>query len=321
MAALSVMMGMGGAGGPGDAEAEPAAPAPAPPPAPEPAPPPKELTEEEKEKLAIHEKAEVEKKAAAVLYQQAGKLKKDPEAKAAKVKEALEGFTRAAEIEPTNMAYLNNRAACMFELKQYDECRDECKKAVELGRSERADYQMIANALARAGNCHYAKEEYKEALDFYDQSLLEDYDDKVYRKKMDAKKKLKAAEAAAFLDPEKAEEEKEKGNEKFKEGDFHAALKHYTEAIARDPKNHKLYSNRCAAFQKIGQMPAALEDCEKCIAIDPTFVKIYNRKGSIQFFLKEYHKCTDTFQKVIDLEPVRILHTEHSTVDPTRFAA
>eukprot|EP01046_Picozoa_sp_COSAG06_P003468 COSAG06_NODE_135_length_22418_cov_9.162104_17_plen_216_part_00 len=126
-----------------------------------------------------------------------------------------------------------------------------------------------------------------------------------HRKKMDAKKKLKKAEAEAFLDPVKAEEEKEKGNEKFKEGDFHGALKHYSDAIARDPKNHKLYSNRCAAFQKIGQMPAALEDCEKCIALDPTFVKIYNRKGSIQFYLKEFHKCTETFEKVIELEPVR----------------
>lgn len=181
MAALSVMMGMGGPGGPGGpADAEPPAPAPAPP-APEPAPPPKELTEEEKEKLAVHEKAEVEKKKGAELYKEAGKLKKDPEAKAAKVKEALEAFTRAAEIEPTNMAYLNNRAACMFELKQYDECRAECKKAVELGRAERADYPMIAKALARAGNCHLAKDELKEALDFYDQSLLEDHDDKVYK--------------------------------------------------------------------------------------------------------------------------------------------
>ena len=71
----------------------------------------------------------------------------------------------------------------------------------------------------------------------------------------------------------------------------------------RNPKNHLLYSNRCAAFQKIGQMPAALEDCEKCIELCPTFAKIYNRKGNIQFFLKEYHKCEETFQKVIDLEP------------------
>ena len=90
MAALSVMMGMGGPGGPGGADAEAPAPAPPPPPAPEPAPPPRELTEEEKETLAIHEKAEVEKKKAAELYAAAGKLKKDPVAKAAKVQEALD---------------------------------------------------------------------------------------------------------------------------------------------------------------------------------------------------------------------------------------
>ena len=42
----------------------------------------------------------------------------------------------------------------------------------------------------------------------------------------------------------KAQECKEKGNDSFKEGDFHTALKHYSEAIDRDPKNHLLYSNR-----------------------------------------------------------------------------
>jgi stress-induced-phosphoprotein 1 len=182
MAALSVMMGMGGPGGPGGEAGEPPAPAPAPPPAPAPAPPPaKELTEEEKEALAVHEKAEAEKTIAVGLYKEAGKLKKDPEAKAAKVKEALAAFTRAAEIEPTNMAYINNRAACMFELKQYDECIEECKKAMEVGREQRADYQMLAKALAREGNCYYAQEKFAAAIEIYDKSLMEDHDDKVYR--------------------------------------------------------------------------------------------------------------------------------------------
>ena len=134
MAALSVMMGMGGPGGPGDPAGASAS---APPPAPAPAPPPaKEMTEEEKEAAAIREKAEVEKKAGTELYKAAGKLKKDPEAKAAKVQEALAAFTRASEIDPTSMGYLNNRAACLFELKQYEECRAECKKAVKVVSSQ-----------------------------------------------------------------------------------------------------------------------------------------------------------------------------------------
>lgn len=127
--------------------------------------------------------------------------------------------------------------------------------------------------------------------------------DKVYDKKMKLKKKKKKADREAFMDPEKAQECKEKGNDAFKLGDYHQALKWYSEAIDRNPKNHLLYSNRVAALTKIGQMPAALEDCDRCIELCPTFAKIYNRKGNIQFFLKEFHKCKDTFQQVIDLEP------------------
>ena len=240
MAALGVMLGGGGPGAPGGGE-QAEAPAPAPPPPPEPAPappPPVELTEEEKEKLAIHEKAEERKKAATALYKAAGKLKKDPEAKAAKVKEALAAFTEAAEIEPTNMAYLNNRAACLYELKQYEDCRAECKKALEVGRENRADFPMLAKALAREGNCYFDEKDYKAAMDCYERAQMEDYQDSVHMKNQKAKKLQKKLDAAEFLDEGKSEEAKAKGNELFKAGDFQGSLKHYTEAIASVAHSH-----------------------------------------------------------------------------------
>jgi stress-induced-phosphoprotein 1 len=45
------------------------------------------------------------------------------------------------------------------------------------------------------------------------------------------KKKIKQAREKAYLDPEKAAEAKQIGNEKFKAGDFPGAITHYTEAI------------------------------------------------------------------------------------------
>ena len=42
------------------------------------------------------------------------------------------------------------------------------------GKEERADYQMLAKAMAREGNCFFAEKDYQAALDCYDESLLED---------------------------------------------------------------------------------------------------------------------------------------------------
>jgi len=145
--------------------------------------PPVELTEEEKARLEVVEKAEAVKAKGTAAFKEAGKLKKDPEAKAGKVKEALAFFTEASEIDDTNMLYLSNRAACMFELKQFDECIAECKKAVELGRQHRSDFKNIAKAFARIGNCQVEQGDLAAALESYDQSLMENHDDKVYQKK------------------------------------------------------------------------------------------------------------------------------------------
>mmetsp|Transcript_28773 Transcript_28773/g.112201 ORF Transcript_28773/g.112201 Transcript_28773/m.112201 type:complete len:260 (+) Transcript_28773:521-1300(+) len=77
----------------------------------------------------------------------------------------------------------------------------------------------------------------------------------------------------------------------------------YTEAIRRNPDDPAPYSNRAAAYMKLGEFPFALRDCEKCLELDPKYTKAYSRKGSIHFFMKEYHKSLEAYKTALEMDP------------------
>lgn len=112
------------------------------------------------------------------------------------------------------------------------------------------------------------------------------------------------AEAArlAYISPEKANEAREQGNELFKAGDFAGAVKAYTEAIKRDPKDPRGYNNRANAYTKLVALPEALKDAEEAIKVDPAFLKAYIRKAHVQFAMRDYTKAMETLQQTTDLD-------------------
>lgn len=62
-------------------------------------------------------------------------------------------------------------------------------------------------------------------------------------------------------------------------GDFASAVQLYTDALALDPANHVLFSNRSAAHVRLGKYGHALQDAVKARELNPRWAKAYYRQG------------------------------------------
>lgn len=75
----------------------------------------------------------------------------------------------------------------------------------------------------------------------------------------------------------RAEALKDKGNEEYKAGNYHLAVRYYTQAIELDSENKAFYTNRAAAYMMLKQYEDAVKDCKRAIELDNKFVKAYSR--------------------------------------------
>ncbi|KAJ7179516.1 activator of Hsp70 and Hsp90 chaperone [Mycena filopes] len=81
---------------------------------------------------------------------------------------------------------------------------------------------------------------------------------------------------------------KDQGNKAFAAKDYDKAIDLFTQAIAIDPKNHVLFSNRSAAYAGKKQWADALTDAEQCVVVNPTWSKGFARKGAALHGARRY---------------------------------
>nr|XP_023029181.1 stress-induced-phosphoprotein 1 [Leptinotarsa decemlineata] len=216
---------------------------------------------------------------------------------------AIVHYTKAIEHDPTDITFYNNLAAVYFEQKEYEKCIKECEKGIEIGRENRADFKLIAKSFMRIGNAYKKLKDYKTAKIFFEKSMSEHRTPEIKTLLSNVEKVIKEEEIKSYVNPELAEQEKQIGNELFKKGDYATAVKHYTEAIKRNPEDAKLYSNRAACYTKLAAFDLGLKDCDKCVELDPKFIKGWIRKGHILQGMQQASKAIVAFQKALDLDP------------------
>lgn len=83
---------------------------------------------------------------------------------------------------------------------------------------------------------------------------------------------------------------------------FRESIAKFEEAIKRNPKDPKIYSNLATALCKVMSWEPAMQACDKCLALDPTFIKALIRKGKVLHAVKQYHKALTCFEKAEALD-------------------
>ncbi|XP_012286804.1 sperm-associated antigen 1 [Orussus abietinus] len=98
-----------------------------------------------------------------------------------------------------------------------------------------------------------------------------------------------------------AEQEREKGNEAFRSGDYKEALQLYNSCIVMDPSPNA-YNNRAITYIKLKSYEKAVEDCNRVLSIEYTNIKALLRRGLCMEYLRKEKQALADYEAVLKLE-------------------
>ncbi|KAL4897474.1 hypothetical protein BDV59DRAFT_167795 [Aspergillus ambiguus] len=96
---------------------------------------------------------------------------------------------------------------------------------------------------------------------------------------------------------------KAEGNKAFSAKDYSTAADKFTQAIAIEPENHILYSNRSAVYSAQGEYQKALDDANKATGIKPDWSKGWARKGAAYRGMGDLLAAHDAYEEALKIEP------------------
>jgi len=106
---------------------------------------------------------------------------------------------------------------------------------------------------------------------------------------------------------EKFFEEKEKGNENYKNSRFAESIQDYNNALVHEKyctmaERSIVYCNRGQSYIRMSQFQRALDDCEEALRLDKNFLKAHIRKAICYLELKEHSKCKSSLDVAAKLD-------------------
>jgi stress-induced-phosphoprotein 1 len=248
--------------------------------------------------------------ASSTMSAEAEKLKVQANAlyKARNFEEAVSVYDQAITAFPYDLTFYTNKAAALLEWGKPEEGLAVLEHALSMksdilaNNRDGATYEKISKVYIRQAACYLKQNLYDQAISAYQRALTEQNTPQTRTLLREAESAKDAYLKSQYFSVEKSDFHREEGNKLFKEGKYPEAKIEYDEAIKRNPKDPKGYSNRAAAYTKLLAYPDALRDLDECLKLDKNFIKAYSRKGAALFFMKDYNKALQAYDQGLAID-------------------
>lgn len=206
--------------------------------------------------------------------------------KAKQYREAIEKYTEAIQLDPSDVTFYSNRSACYAALNMWAEAAEDGRQCIITDRTFVKGYFRAALALQALGNLEGASDAVKRGLGVDSTNA----DLKRMSKELDEAMRLKKVEAYIAT-----------AETQIKENDIAGAYKTLDSALRLDPTNKQLKNmmdNVRPKFERAEkQRQANLDPKERLKEEGDTCFKNANFEGAI----KAYTKCLDSISDKVSL--------------------
>jgi len=219
-----------------------------------------------------------------------------------KYTEAIQWYTKAIQLDPTDAAFYSNRAAAYMSVNKFEDALKDAEACIKA----KPDW---VKGHYRKGLALMSLNRYGDAVRAFEKGLEVDPNN------ADIKGKISEARDKARFEVKRVDEHgkalsasqiaKEEGNVLFRQAKYDKAIDAYTRAInSTDSQEEKavLYSNRALSHAQLQDHDNVVADCTSSIEINPT-AKVLIRRALGYEMLERYSKALADMKHALSLDP------------------
>jgi tetratricopeptide (TPR) repeat protein len=209
---------------------------------------------------------------------------------------SMKDYDRAMAIEPSALAFYNDRAVLSMELGNYDRAMQDLDQAI-------LQWPEYALAIMNRGVLLDRLQRPKEALVALSRAIeLDPTLRDAFRSRVRTNEALVALSRAIQFDPTLRGAFKSRILIYEKHSDWRAVIDDANKLIELTPKDATGYVSRGRAYLELGQYEPAIADFTKAISTDPSVLYGYRMRGRAYYFLNQFDNARADFEAALRID-------------------